>query len=210
MNPYDNIGTTRLSTSVHDRLCRLAIGYQDAAAERGIVGGLVLSAGQSGRRGGPARNRGGSAPGTTDEPAEVVELADLETAETDERQARQRAREIAARLAVPRPRRDIRARRGIGELESVPYRGSSDDIDLDRTLDVLAATPMPEDDDIIVRERERTRRSVVLVVDVSGSMKGERVRTAAATVGALAGELHSGPAGRGGVLVRRRGAEVWG
>jgi MoxR-like ATPase len=37
MNPYDNIGTTRLSTSVHDRLCRLAITYQDGAAERGIV-----------------------------------------------------------------------------------------------------------------------------------------------------------------------------
>jgi MoxR-like ATPase len=37
MNPYDNIGTTRLSTSVHDRFCRLAITYQDAAAERGIV-----------------------------------------------------------------------------------------------------------------------------------------------------------------------------
>jgi MoxR-like ATPase len=36
-NPYDNVGTTRLSTSVHDRLCRLAIGYQDADAERGIV-----------------------------------------------------------------------------------------------------------------------------------------------------------------------------
>jgi MoxR-like ATPase len=38
MNPYDNVGTTRLSTSVHDRLCRLAIGYQDAESERGIVG----------------------------------------------------------------------------------------------------------------------------------------------------------------------------
>jgi MoxR-like ATPase len=37
MNPYDNIGTTRLSTSVHDRLCRLSVTYQDAAAERGIV-----------------------------------------------------------------------------------------------------------------------------------------------------------------------------
>src|ERR1700757_4628112 len=37
MNPYDNIGITRLSTSVHDRLCRLAITYQDAASERGIV-----------------------------------------------------------------------------------------------------------------------------------------------------------------------------
>jgi MoxR-like ATPase len=37
MNPYDNVGTTRLSTSVHDRLCRLAITYQDEQAERGIV-----------------------------------------------------------------------------------------------------------------------------------------------------------------------------
>jgi len=37
MNPFDNVGTTRLSTSVHDRLCRLAIGYQDAEAEQGIV-----------------------------------------------------------------------------------------------------------------------------------------------------------------------------
>lgn len=37
MNPFDNVGTTRLSTSVHDRLCRLAVGYQDDEAERGIV-----------------------------------------------------------------------------------------------------------------------------------------------------------------------------
>lgn len=37
MNPYDNIGTTRLSTSVHDRLNRLAITYQDEQAEREIV-----------------------------------------------------------------------------------------------------------------------------------------------------------------------------
>ena len=37
MNPYDNVGTTRLSTSISDRLCRLAVGYQDADAERGIV-----------------------------------------------------------------------------------------------------------------------------------------------------------------------------
>ena len=116
--------------------------------------------------------RGSSAPATTEEPAQVVALADLELAAADERLARMRAREIAARLAVPRPRRDSRARRGIGELESVPYRAVADDIDLDRTLDVLAANPTPEDDDIVVRERERTRRSVVLVVDASGSMKG--------------------------------------
>ena len=37
MNPYDNMGTTRLSTSVHDRLNRLSVDYQDDDAERGIV-----------------------------------------------------------------------------------------------------------------------------------------------------------------------------
>lgn len=37
MNPFDNVGTTRLSTSVHDRLNRLAVGYQDEPAEQSIV-----------------------------------------------------------------------------------------------------------------------------------------------------------------------------
>ncbi|WP_342661679.1 hypothetical protein Rruber_05183 (plasmid) [Rhodococcus ruber] len=37
MNPYDNVGTTRLSTSVYDRMCRLVVDYQDAHAERDIV-----------------------------------------------------------------------------------------------------------------------------------------------------------------------------
>ena len=37
MNPYDHVGTTRLSTSVHDRFNRLVVGYQGAEAERRIV-----------------------------------------------------------------------------------------------------------------------------------------------------------------------------
>jgi MoxR-like ATPase len=37
MNPFDNVGTTRISTSVHDRLCRLSLTYQDEESERGIV-----------------------------------------------------------------------------------------------------------------------------------------------------------------------------
>jgi uncharacterized protein with von Willebrand factor type A (vWA) domain len=88
-----------------------------------------------------------------------------------------------------RPRRDLTARRGSGKLISVRYRGGSDDIDLDRTIDQLVEHPVPEDDDIVVREQVRTRRSVLLLVDVSGSMRGERARTAAATVGALGAEL---------------------
>ncbi|WP_298229021.1 MoxR family ATPase [Gryllotalpicola sp.] len=37
MNPFDNVGTTRLSTSISDRLNRVIIDYQDAEAEAGIV-----------------------------------------------------------------------------------------------------------------------------------------------------------------------------
>lgn len=364
MNPFDNVGTTRLSTSVHDRLCRLAIGYQDAVAERGIVrlrtgitaGRLVAdvvaltratrahpditqgssvrgaidlalvvrelaalrevtlptaesapidpprdlpadyrelvrdamlvalsgrihldptvegtpeqmlqliwedhfllqpaAAGGSGdgggagsgglpgdspiRRSGAARTEaagktfrprpkqlteeplvfrpcaagGGrtmlvagrrrklgagkgselppleSVAGSTDEAGETVSLTDP-TSVLDPLTVR-RAHQIAARLSLRRPRRDPRARRGVGEITSVRYRGGSDEIDLDRTLEALAAKPLLEDDDILVRERLHTRRSVVLLVDVSGSMVGERIRTAAATVGALSAEL---------------------
>jgi Mg-chelatase subunit ChlD len=130
---------------------------------------------------------GASVRQTTDEQGELVALpgdgpgVDLAV--------RAMAQEIASRLAMPRPRRQAGSRRGVGELASLPYRGGSDDIDLDRTLEVLTERPVPEDSDIVVRDRLLSRRSVVVVVDVSGSMRGERVQVAAATVGALAGQL---------------------
>src|SRR6202789_2433882 len=37
MNPFDNVGTMRISMSIYDRLCRLAVGYQDEEPEREIV-----------------------------------------------------------------------------------------------------------------------------------------------------------------------------
>ena len=37
MNPFDNVGTTRISASFYDRLCRLAVGYQTAAEDEQIV-----------------------------------------------------------------------------------------------------------------------------------------------------------------------------
>lgn len=37
MNPFDNVGTARLSQSVHDRLNRVVVGYQDAEEEGRIV-----------------------------------------------------------------------------------------------------------------------------------------------------------------------------
>lgn len=37
MNPFDNVGTARVSVSVYDRLCRLVVDYQTAAEELEIV-----------------------------------------------------------------------------------------------------------------------------------------------------------------------------
>lgn len=134
--------------------------------------------------------RGGSSAG-----GETAEQADLLAAPTEgptqsDPEARRIARQIARSLAIRRPARAVPGqRRGPGLLQSLPYRGGSDDVDLDRTIEVLAERPLPDDTDIIVRERTRTRRCVVLAVDVSGSMRGERVRNAAAAVGALAAVL---------------------
>lgn len=155
------------------------------------AGGLVLRA---------ARPRGGRSPlpmpgvvgtGFGDDPAELVRAEDVvdQDAEPALAETRELARRIAGRLSVPRPRPERTLRRGRGELASLPFRGAADDLDLDATIEVLAERPVPEEEDIVVRDRVRTTRTVVLAVDVSGSARGERIATAAATVGALAAEL---------------------
>lgn len=131
--------------------------------------------------------REGTAPALT---AEVGSLSSPDTGDVDP-EVLTRLRQIASQLALSKPRRQASPRRGPGDLVSQRWRGASDDIDLDRTLEQLVEHPRLEDDQVIVREQLRTRRAVVLVVDVSGSMKGERLRTAAATVGALAGQLRT-------------------
>jgi MoxR-like ATPase len=44
MNPFDAVGTARISAAVYDRMCRIAVGYQSAADEIMIVGRSVASA----------------------------------------------------------------------------------------------------------------------------------------------------------------------
>jgi Mg-chelatase subunit ChlD len=153
-------------------------------------GALILSAGPKARARAAGR-AGGSVPDLTDEPGRLLGLTDLDAGSDADAVTRQRARQIARRLALARPARDRGARRGSGTLASVRWRSGPVDLDLEATMQAVASLALAEDDDIVVRERVRTTRSIVLVVDVSGSMRGERVRTAAATVGALAGELRS-------------------
>jgi MoxR-like ATPase len=45
MNPFDAVGTARISAAVYDRVCRLAVDYQDAADEVDIVAAEVHCAG---------------------------------------------------------------------------------------------------------------------------------------------------------------------
>ena len=45
MNPFDAIGTSRISGAVYDRVCRVAMGYQEAGEEADIVRRRVPSAG---------------------------------------------------------------------------------------------------------------------------------------------------------------------
>ncbi|MCL6095962.1 MAG: AAA family ATPase [Actinobacteria bacterium] len=41
MNPFDAVGTSRISQAVYDRMCRIAIGYQDFSGECAIVDRLT-------------------------------------------------------------------------------------------------------------------------------------------------------------------------
>src|SRR5919206_1172447 len=99
--------------------------------------GRALSSGDR-RRGREAAARpGGTASGTTDEPAELVPLADLGTGSAADQLTRQRAREIARRLSLRPPPRERRPRRGSGELASLHWSGGSAELGPERTLEAV-------------------------------------------------------------------------
>lgn len=93
MNPFDDIGTARISDSVYDRWCRLAVGYQDEAEERSIVGVRTGSADEElvadgvaltrATRGHPELRRGSSVRGAIDLVAIARELGELGTYDGD-------------------------------------------------------------------------------------------------------------------------------
>src|SRR5581483_4484004 len=122
---------------------------------------LVVDTGGADRHPGPAAGAGppggGDGPVVTAETARLRPLDELFEPAAVDPAVRALAEQITRRLAVRRPARsrDRTGGRGAGRLESLPYRYGSDDIDLDRTIEVLAERPVPEDTDIIVRERLR-------------------------------------------------------
>lgn len=101
--------------------------------------------------------------------------------------ARAAAQSVAARLATRPPQLRTR-RRGGGEVRSARFDGAGE-IDLDHSFDAIAERRPLLAEDLQVRDRRARARALLLAVDVSGSMRGERLRTAAAAVGALSAEF---------------------
>jgi MoxR-like ATPase len=94
MNPYDSVGTSRLSMALYDRTCRISVGYQDAEHERQIVRleaaqakqDLVAEAVELARatREHPELRSGASVRGAIDYARLVPELADVRATGDDD------------------------------------------------------------------------------------------------------------------------------
>ena len=97
MNPYDSVGTSRLSMALYDRTCRIAVGYQDAEHEREIVQlsaarakpALIAEAVELTRatREHPDLRSGASVRGAIDYARLVPELAEVRAVPADDSQA---------------------------------------------------------------------------------------------------------------------------
>ena len=66
MNPFDAVGTARVSQAISDRMCRIAIGYQDAPGERAIVERVTGAPSAAGRARGRAHAAHPRAPAGAD------------------------------------------------------------------------------------------------------------------------------------------------
>jgi Mg-chelatase subunit ChlD len=122
------------------------------------------------------------------EPGATLQLlAELVTA-TDE-QLRRRAYRLAGKILLELGRDGAARRTGIGRLH-VTAADRGGDVDIDRSLDAVAAARAagraPALGDLFARDWRRPDLALCLLVDASGSMRGDRLATAALTAAACA------------------------
>lgn len=123
-----------------------------------------------------------------DDPDEALALlADMSGA-TDEG-LRTLARQLAGRLMVDVARQGLAGHRSVGRLRRRPLDRAGGDIDLDASLDELVAARQggrPVDAAALVAAAwSRPDTAVCLLVDRSGSMRGERLAAAALAAAAV-------------------------
>jgi magnesium chelatase subunit D len=117
-------------------------------------------------------------------------LSDLASA-TDP-QLRARARRLAARLFLRMGRAGQARYRGQRRLAPEPGRDDGD-LDLERTLERCGGARPRAREDLVVRRWQAPRRAVSLLIDNSGSMRGQALATAAMAAAAtlLAADEHT-------------------
>lgn len=114
-------------------------------------------------------------------------LADLAGA-TDER-LRALALALAGRVLVDVARSGAPRRRGVGRLRRAPGSRTEGDVDVDASLDAIAGARAtgrtPSVDELTVQAWARPDTALCLLVDRSGSMRGERLAAAAVAAAAV-------------------------
>jgi Mg-chelatase subunit ChlD len=114
-------------------------------------------------------------------------LADMSGATDPE--LRRLSRELSARVFLQVARSGPGQRRGAGRIAELPYRPGSGDLDIDASLDALAASQgmrYPIDPDgLRVRDWVSPGTAICLLVDRSGSMGGRPLATAAVAAAAI-------------------------
>ena len=114
-------------------------------------------------------------------------LAELATATDDS--LRDQARRLAGKIMLHLAREGAGRRRGIGRLHHT-RADAGGDLDVDGSFDAVAgaraAGRVPSLDELVARDWRRPDLALCLLVDASGSMRGDRLAAAALTAAACA------------------------
>ena len=119
-------------------------------------------------------------------PGDRLELLGEMTELRDRADLRDLALRLAREILLREARQSLAGRSGRGRLMSVPYTGQAAELDLDRSLERLLATPHPADKDLNVLDRRHHRRAYALILDTSGSMEGPSLFHAALALATFA------------------------
>ena len=103
------------------------------------------------------------------------------------------AERLAARAVLARAARLVGPLRGATHLLREPLTGDlAGELDVEATLEGVLGKPYPDDGDWIVERRVERRHQVVLMMDTSLSMAGEKMALAAVAAAVLALNLAAG------------------
>ena len=121
-----------------------------------------------------------------DSPDEAVSLL-VTLGDAVDPELRAKARRVAERIVIDIARRGRAAQGKVGRLRSLPLRDGGD-LDVDAAVESLAESggSLVDADMLRVIDWERPDTAVCLVIDRSGSMKGEALASAALAAAAVA------------------------